>query len=70
MVAARAASAAAMTKGVGRASRSVRTVAEDNDSFNRGVARAIEEAASRRRERETTRAEDNWRRVVHALQFN
>ena len=61
---------AAMAQSVGRASRSVRTVAEDNDSFNREVARAIEEAASRRRERETARAEDDWRRVVQALRFN
>ena len=67
MVAARAASAAAMARSAGRASRSVSTIAEDNDSFNRGVARAIEEAALRRRERETARTEVNWRSVVQAL---
>ena len=44
MVAARA----AMAQSVGRASRSVQTVAEDND-------------------RDTARAEGNWRRVVQAL---
>ena len=63
MVAARA----ALAQSVGRASRSVRTVAEDNGSFNRGVERAIEEAASRRREREAARAEGNWRSAVQAL---
>jgi hypothetical protein len=63
MVEARDTAAAVMARTVGRASRSVMTVAEDNNAFNRGVARAIEEAASRR-------AEDNWRRVVQALRFN
>ena len=67
MAAARAASAAAMAQSVGRASRSVHTVAEDNDSFNRGVARAIEEAASQRRDHDTAWAEGNWRRVVQAF---
>ena len=69
MVAARAASAAAMARTVGRASRVVRVVAEDNDAFNRAVERAIEEAASRRRVCETARAEGNWRSVAQALLY-
>jgi hypothetical protein len=43
------------------------TVADDSNAFNRGIARAIEEAVSRRRDRDTARAEGNWRRVAQAL---
>jgi hypothetical protein len=63
MAAARAKSAAAMARAVGRASSSKMTLEEDPKVFIEAIKKAIAEVASRR-------AEGDWRRVVQALRFN